>query len=71
MAPPGLPQPIADKLNAAVVEIMRDPIAITKFSESVKVTPDVLVGSAFKKAVMADYGQWSAEAKRLNIEIDN
>jgi tripartite-type tricarboxylate transporter receptor subunit TctC len=67
VAPPNLPKPIADRLTEELAAVMKDPEAIAKFAATSKVAPDLLVGPAFKKAVLDEHRQWKVVAEREKI----
>ena len=71
VAPPNLPKPIADKLNAEFDALFKDPEVIAKFLASAKVAPDPksLVGDAFKKQVLEDYKGWKTVVDREKIVV--
>ena len=67
VAPPNLPQPIADRLIEVLSAIMKDPEAIAKFAATASAAPDLLIGPAFKKAVLDENKQWKIVADREKI----
>jgi tripartite-type tricarboxylate transporter receptor subunit TctC len=67
VAPPNLPQPIADRLIEALTAVMKDPDAIAKFAATAHTAPDPLIGPAFKKAVLEENKQWKIVADREKI----
>lgn len=71
LAPPNLPQPVADRLTAEILAIVKDPEAIERYKASNKLVPDAapLVGDDFKKQALAEAAAWKALATRLNIVV--
>ena len=70
-APPNLPKPIADRLNAEIGAILKDPEAIAKYQNVMKAPPDKepLVGDAFKKQTVDDNRKWKAVVDRAKIVV--
>ena len=72
LAPPGLPQDIADRLNAELVAVVKDPEAIAKYKEVTKAAPEEnpLVGPEFKAMAVKAVQDWTTVAKAANIVIE-
>lgn len=72
VAPPGLAQPVADRLVKELRAIYSDPKAIEKFDRAIKLKPDpnMLVGEAFKTKINEDYAIWKNLAAREGIVIE-
>jgi tripartite-type tricarboxylate transporter receptor subunit TctC len=70
-APPNLPKAIADRLNAEIGAILKDPEAIAKYQNVMKAPPDKepLVGDAFKKQTLEDNKRWKAVVDREKIVV--
>jgi tripartite-type tricarboxylate transporter receptor subunit TctC len=71
LAPPGLPQDIADRLTTELQAVVTDPIAIAKFEEVTKSVPDTnpLIGEEFKSFALSAVEDWRAVAEAENIVI--
>jgi tripartite-type tricarboxylate transporter receptor subunit TctC len=71
LAPPNLPQPIADRLITELTAIFKDPEAIAKYQEAAKATPETnpLVGEDFKAQALQEEAKWRELAKRENIVV--
>jgi tripartite-type tricarboxylate transporter receptor subunit TctC len=70
--PPNLPKPIADRLSAEIAAVTRDPEAIAKYTNIVKMAPDKepLLGEAFKKQTLEDAKKWKAVIDREKIVVE-
>lgn len=68
--PPGLPKPIADRLTAEMLAILKDPEAIAKY-RNVRVLPaaNPLTGEAFKDSVVKALNNWNVIVEREKISI--
>jgi tripartite-type tricarboxylate transporter receptor subunit TctC len=71
VAPPKLPQPIADRLIAGLTAVMRNPETLAKFKSVAKIEPDpnLLTGDAFKKEVLEENRSWRTIAERQKITV--
>jgi len=71
LAPPKLPQPIAERLEKEIVAVVTDPVAIAKYKEVTKSVPDTkpLVGKEFKDFALKAVEDWKAVAKANNVVI--
>jgi tripartite-type tricarboxylate transporter receptor subunit TctC len=71
-APKSLPKPIADKLIADIMAVLRDPATIAKFDERGKLTPEVqpLTGEAFKQQVIQENKQWKTIVDKYKITVE-
>lgn len=72
IAPPNLPQPIAQRLEKELLAVVNDPEAIAKFQEVAKMVPDEkkLVGKDFKEMALRAVDDWRSVAKAENIVIN-
>ncbi len=69
IAPAGLPQPLIDKLNAAVNEAIRSPI----FTERFALIGDEPAGGTpqdFADTIRRDSARWAEVVKRSGAKID-
>ena len=71
VAAPNTPKPIADRLTAELIAVLKDPEAIAKYNSAAKLPPDAnpLVGDAFKKQVLDEYKNWKAVVEREKIVV--
>ncbi|MCP2138506.1 tripartite-type tricarboxylate transporter receptor subunit TctC [Rhizobium sp. SLBN-94] len=71
IAPPNLPEGIADKLNSELEAVFTDPEAIAKFRDAAKQEPDKLlsVGRDFKQYVLDQNKGWKEIAQQQKIEV--
>jgi tripartite-type tricarboxylate transporter receptor subunit TctC len=71
LAPPELPQPIADRLIKELESIFEDPEAIAKFQSAAKIVPDEnpLSGSAFKDTVVEENIGWRSVVEKEGITV--
>ncbi|MPR10339.1 Bug family tripartite tricarboxylate transporter substrate binding protein [Microvirga tunisiensis] len=71
VAPPGLPDDIANRLRTDLRAVYADPQAIEKFQQAIKLLPDdnLLVGDAFKAKIVEDYKRWKKIADDGGIVI--
>jgi tripartite-type tricarboxylate transporter receptor subunit TctC len=69
--PPGLPKPIADRLTAEVLAVLKDPEAIAKFRTAARVVPPAnpMTGEAFKASVVKSLESWKVIVERENITV--
>jgi tripartite-type tricarboxylate transporter receptor subunit TctC len=67
VAPAGLPEPIAKRLNTEVVRILKDPATVERLhtfgNEPAPSTPE-----AFKKRLIDDIAKWTAVAEQIHFE---
>jgi tripartite-type tricarboxylate transporter receptor subunit TctC len=72
LAPPNLPQPIADRLIAELTKVFKDPEAIEKYRAATKGVPDAepLTGEDFKKLTIELNTEWKAVAEREKIVLE-
>jgi tripartite-type tricarboxylate transporter receptor subunit TctC len=67
VAPAGLPEPIAKRLNTEVVRILKDPATVERLhtfgNEAAPSTPE-----AFKKRLIDDIAKWTAVAEQIHFE---
>jgi tripartite-type tricarboxylate transporter receptor subunit TctC len=68
LAPAGTPEPIVQKLRAAMGDMMKDEKIIARF-KGFGFTPAFLPGNAFKDFIVKDLATWREVAKAANIEI--
>lgn len=68
-APPGLPAPIAAKLNAAFAAALALP-AVSEQVRKMDIDINPLQGAAFGNVIATDYKRWKAVAQKSNIAID-
>ena len=71
LAPPGVPQDVAERLSTEILAVVKDPEAIAKFKEVTKSVPDEkpLVGAEFKSMAVKAVEDWRAVAKAANVVI--
>lgn len=69
--PPGMPKPLADRITAEVLAVMKDPEAIEKFRSTTKFVPatNPLTGTAFRDAVVEATKAWRTVVEREKIVI--
>ena len=72
MGPRNLPKPIADRLIAEITAVLKDPAAIAKFEQRVKLTPEAqpLTGDAFKQFVVQESKHWKTVVERYKIAVE-
>lgn len=58
LGPKGLPRDIVDKLNAAIVEIYKDPAVTNRIVESMGITPVTASPAETDKVLQDDIAQW-------------
>ncbi len=68
-APKGLPQPIAQKMNAALKIALEDPDTQKKMTDLGN-TPRYETLDQFKATVKADRAKWAAVVKQVGATID-
>lgn len=66
--PPNIPEPIMQRLEAAIATIAKDPAVQKKFSAN-GLQMDPILGDDFKKATMDEYQQWKDIAQSNHIVI--
>ena len=71
LAPPNLPQPIADRLIREINAVMKDPEVIEKMRKATSFvqTQEPLTGEAFRKVALDEFRDWKAIAAREKINI--
>ncbi len=71
LAPPSLPQPIADRLITEIQAVLKDPAAIEKYKAATKSEPEAepLVGEDFRKQALEETKSWKAVAERETITV--
>jgi tripartite-type tricarboxylate transporter receptor subunit TctC len=71
LAPPNLPQPIADRLITEIQMVIKDPEAIEKYKTANKLVPEPnpAVGADFKKQALDEVDTWKAVANRLGVVV--
>lgn len=69
MAPRGTPQPIIDRLNAAINKALQDP-AIKKNLEGDGMLPSGGTPQAFGERIHKDYERWIRVVKESNIKVN-
>ena len=69
MAPAGTPQPIVDKLAAALVKIMAEPDTAERLSKFA-MSPSPLIGAPFAEHIKADYDFYGKLIAKANIKLD-
>lgn len=70
LAPAGTPQPIIDKLHAAVVEAMKDPTIQARMAENGVIAVSSPTPANFKAYIQADADKWSAVIKDIGAKAD-
>ncbi len=70
LAPTGTPQPIIDKLHAAVVEAMKDPTIKARMAESGVIAVSSPSPADFKAYIQADADKWGAVIKEIGAKAD-
>jgi tripartite-type tricarboxylate transporter receptor subunit TctC len=71
LAPPNLPQPIADRLIKEINAVMKEPEVIEKMRKATSFvqTEEPLTGEAFRKVALDEYRRWKQVAEREKINI--
>ena len=69
MAPAGTPQPIIDKLAAAILKVLADPDTKERF-DKFAMYPSPLVGPPFAARIRADYDFYGKLIAQANIKLD-
>jgi tripartite-type tricarboxylate transporter receptor subunit TctC len=71
LAPPNLPQPIADRLIKEINAVMKEPEVIEKLRKATSFvqTQEPVTGEAFKKVALDEYKRWKEVAAREKINI--
>jgi len=69
-APAGTPQPIIDKLHAAVAAALKSPELLKRFGE-LGMSPEPTPGVQFAKDVSGDIARWTKVARDNNIVVQN
>jgi len=69
MAPAGTPQPIVDKLAAALVKLLAEPDTADRFARFA-MYPSPLVGAPFAARIRADYDFYGKLIAQANIKLD-
>lgn len=70
LAPAGTPQPIIDKLHAAIVEAMKDDTIRARMGESGVIAVSSASPAEFKQYIEADAAKWSAIIKEIGAKAD-
>ncbi len=70
LVPAGTPQPIIDKLHAAVVEAMKDETIRARMGESGVIAVSSATPAEFKQYIQADADKWSAIIKEIGAKAD-
>jgi tripartite-type tricarboxylate transporter receptor subunit TctC len=71
VAPPNLPKPIADRLTAELLAVLKNPEAIAKYKATLNLPdPNPLTGDAFKSRVQQEYNTWRAIVVREKIVVE-
>lgn len=68
-APPGTPQPIVDRLNAAIAKVLAEPDVKKKYDEN-GLTPALLSPADFTAFLERDSVTWGDVVRKGNIKID-
>lgn len=69
-APAGTPQPIIEKLHAAIVEAMKDPTIRTRMAEAGVVATSSASPQAFKDFLEKDAAKWQAAVAAAGVKAD-
>jgi tripartite-type tricarboxylate transporter receptor subunit TctC len=71
LAPPNLPQPIADRLIREINAVMKEPEVIEKLRKATSFvqTQEPLSGEAFRKVALDEYRGWKEIATREKINL--
>ena len=67
--PPGMPAPIADKLNAALIAALNTPDLANRLRD-LGAEPNRLTRAEYTALIAADVSRWSAVAKAANIHVE-
>lgn len=70
LAPAGTPQPIIDKLHAAIVEAMKDPTIKARMAEAGVSAVSSPSPADFKAYIQADADKWGAVIKDIGAKAD-
>ncbi len=71
IAPPNVPKPIVDKVNAELRAVFQDPATIAKFKSSTNQVPDEnpLAGEEFRQRVLQEYKVWKDLVDRKKVDV--
>jgi tripartite-type tricarboxylate transporter receptor subunit TctC len=67
--PPGLPDPIVERLNKAINKIQADPAIAARLMEA-GLTPDAGTPEAFRQYIGAELKKWSKVANDIGISVE-
>lgn len=70
-APAGVPQPIVQRLNAEINQIMRDPKIVQRATSAGQETAESNTSTQFRDFIRADLERWTLLAKKLHIVASN
>jgi tripartite-type tricarboxylate transporter receptor subunit TctC len=70
LVPTGTPQPIVDKLHAAIVETMKDEKIRARMAESGVIAVSSASPAEFKEYIAADAAKWSAVITEIGVKAD-
>ena len=68
-APPGVPKPIVDKIEAALKDTLQDPSVMAKMNDW-GITPDYLGGAEQAAVNVREIEVWKRVARDANITLD-
>jgi tripartite-type tricarboxylate transporter receptor subunit TctC len=72
LAPPNLPQPIADRLIMELDAMYKDPEVIARLETAAKITPETipLIGEEYKQKVLKELSNWKTIASKEKIVVE-
>ena len=71
VAPPNLPKPIAERLTAELLAVLKNPDAIAKYKATLNLPdPNPLTGDAFKSKVQEEHARWRGIVVREKIVVE-
>jgi len=69
LAPAGVPEPIADKMNAEITSVLREPEIARRLSNEAA-EPWVMSREEFQKIIVSDIAKWTRVAKEAGIKFE-
>ena len=70
MAPAGTPRPIIEKLNAAVRDMLTDPVMVARLRELNLANLPLTTPEEFAATIRKDLNDWGALVRSLNLKIE-
>lgn len=69
LAPTGTPQPVIDKLNAAIRKVMDNPVVSNRF-RGLGTEPGASSPGEFRKLIREELAQWQVLVKKLDLKFE-